>query len=167
MTFTLRKAYPPTCRARPGVLVVALMTAVVSACTVTDVDPVLPSQDITMLCIDHNPDAGPNYDKEIMDLLATMDIKSRMTGGAFPGECPNRLQTSISWSDSLIPYVVALELSITGESRPLGDASYFVGQGYRTPERFGSAASKAKPLLEKMLGDLKRGKSSQSSRSDG
>ena len=104
-----------------------------------------------MLCIDHNPDAGDNYDQDIGNLLDSMGIKNRMTGGAFPGECPHRLQTSVSWSTTLIPYVVALELVISENNRPLGDASYKVGQAYRTPERFGSAASKAKPLLEKLL----------------
>ena len=78
-----------------------------------------------------------------------------MTGGSFPGECPHRLLTRVSWSDTLIPYVVALELEVSENNRPLGDASYFVGQAYRTPERLGSAASKAKPLLEELLEEYK------------
>jgi len=106
-----------------------------------------------MLCIDHNPDAGDNYDHDIGNVLDSMGIKNRMTGGAFPGECPHRLQTRVRWSNTLVPYVVALELVIKDSTRPLGDASYEVGQAYRTPERFGSAASKAKPLLEKLLAE--------------
>jgi len=125
----------------------------VSACSVTSVDPVVASREMNTICIDHNPDAGANYDSEIADLLTEMGINSRMTGGAFPGECPHRLQTRISWSNTLIKYVVALELVITENTRPLGDASYSVGQAYRTPERLGSAASKAKPLLEELLAE--------------
>lgn len=124
-----------------------------SACAVTSVDPVVPSRSITMLCIDHNPAAGENYDSEISDKLASMGIKSRMTGGAFPGECPHRLQTSVAWSDTLIKYVISLDLVITEDNRPLGDAHYRVGQAYRTPERLGSAASKAKPLLDELLAE--------------
>jgi len=130
-----------------------IIISTLSACSVTSVDPVVTKREITMLCIDHNPDAGANYDSEISALLSEMGIASRMTGGAFPGECPHRLQTRISWSNSLIKYVVALELVISEDNRPLGDASYSVGQAYRTPERLGSAASKAKPLLEELLTD--------------
>ena len=125
------------------------------ACAVTSVDPIAPSREITQLCIDHNPDAGANYDEEIGKMLSEMGLKSRMTGGSFPGECPHRLLTRISWSDTLIPYVVTLELEVSENNRPLGDASYFVGQAYRTPERLGSAASKAKPLLEELLEEYK------------
>ena len=106
------------------------------------------------MCIrDSNPDAGANYDEEIGKMLSEMGLKSRMTGGSFPGECPHRLLTRISWSDTLIPYVVTLELEVSENNRPLGDANYFVGQAYRTPERLGSAASKAKPLLEELLAE--------------
>ena len=134
---------------REAVLVASAGT--LAACAVTSVDPVVPSREIAMICIDHNPDAGENYD--ISALLATMGIKSRMTGGAFPGECPHRLQTRVSWSNTLIRYVVSLELEISENNRPLGDATYAVGQAYRTPERLGSAASKAKPLLEELLAE--------------
>jgi hypothetical protein len=122
---------------REAVLVASAGT--LAACAVTSVDPVVPSREIAMICIDHNPDAGENYD--------------RMTGGAFPGECPHRLQTRVSWSNTLIRYVVSLELEISENNRPLGDATYAVGQAYRTPERLGSAASKAKPLLEELLAE--------------
>lgn len=124
-----------------------------TACSSTTVDPVVTQREMTVICIDHNPDVGENYDQEIVDTLSEMGIDSRMTGGAFPGECPHRLQTRINWSNSLIKYVVALELVITEDSRPLGDANYFVGQAHRSPERFGSAASKAKPLLEELLAE--------------
>ena len=129
-----------------------------TACSVTSVDPVVPSRELNMLCIDHNPDAGANYDTEIGKLLTEMGINSRMTGGAFPGECPHRLETRISWSNTLIKYVVSLELVITENTRPLGDATYSVGQAYRTAERLGSAASKAKPLLEELLAEYKTGR---------
>ncbi len=139
-----------------AILRAAITLSVIStltACSVTSVDPVVASRKMTVLCIDHNPDAGANYDSEIADLLTDMGINSRMTGGAFPGECPHRLETRISWSNTLIKYVVALELVITENARPLGDATYSVGQAYRTPERLGSAASKAKPLLEELLAE--------------
>lgn len=128
-----------------------LAFTLVTGCAVTSVDPVLPKRELTTLCIDHNPDTGNNYDNEISAQLESMGIKTRMTGGAFPGECPHRLQTSVNWSNTLIPYVVALKLVITEDNRPLGDANYYVGQAFRTPERLGSAASKAKPLLKKLL----------------
>ena len=128
-----------------------LALTLVAGCAVTSVDPVLPKRELTTLCIDHNPDTGNNYDNEISAQLESMGIKSRMTGGAFPGECPHRLQTSVNWSSTLIPYVLALKLVITEDNRPLGDANYYVGQAFRTPERLGSAASKAKPLLKKLL----------------
>lgn len=130
-----------------------LALTLVAGCAVTSVDPVLPKRELTTLCIDHNPDTGNNYDNEISAQLESMGIKSRMTGGAFPGECPHRLQTSVNWSNTLIPYVLALKLVITEDNRPLGDANYYVGQAFRTPERLGSAASKAKPLLKKLLAE--------------
>jgi len=132
------------------------LVSLLSACAVTEVDPVVPSREIAMLCIDHNPDAGDNYDREIGEMLDTMGIKNRMTGGAFPGECPHRLKTRIQWSNTLIKYVVGLELVISEDTRTLGDASYAVGQAYRTPERLGSAASKAKPLLEELLSEYNK-----------
>jgi len=124
------------------------MLGALTACSVTSVDPVVPSRELTMLCIDHNPDAGANYDSEIAALLTKMGINSRMTGGAFPGECPHRLQTRVSWSNTLIKYVVSLELVISEGTRPLGDATYSVGQAYRTPERLGSAANDRLQMTE-------------------
>jgi len=137
-------------------LTLTLISAL-TACSTTSVDPVVGSREINMLCIDHNPDAGANYDREIGEFLDKMGIDNRMTGGAFPGECPHRLNTRVSWSNTLIKYVVSLELVISEGTRPLGDATYSVGQAYRTPERLGSAASKAKPLLEELLAEYKKG----------
>lgn len=130
-----------------------IASGLTTGCSTTTVDPILPNGELSVLCIDHNPDAGENYDRDIGILLDRMGIKSRMTGGAFPGECPHRLETRIAWTNTLIPYVYSLELVIRDSERPLGDAKYFVGQASRTPERFGSAASKAKPLLEKLLAE--------------
>jgi len=137
-------------------ILASIIASHLSACAVTKVDAVVPTRKIATLCIDHNPDAGPNYDAEIGAYLDKMGIKNRMTGGAFPGECPHRLQTRVQWSNSLIKYVVAMELVITEEQRTLGDASYSVGQAYRTPERLGSAASKAKPMLEELFADYNK-----------
>lgn len=140
----------------------ALLTLLFAAgCAVTAVDPVLPKRQITMLCIDHNPDAGENYDRDIGLLLDSMGINHRMTGGAFPGECPHRLQTKIAWSNSLIPFVSAMELVVTEDNRPLGDASYQVGR-----DRFGSAASKAKPLLEELLAEYDKSGNNSSKKSN-
>ena len=131
--------------------IAALAFGVTAGCTVTAVDPVLPQHEMIMLCLDHNPEAGASYDSEIGALLDSMGIKNRMTGGAFPGECRHRLQTSVSWSESPRPYLLALELVITEDHRPLGDASYRVRQTFRSSQQLGSAASKAKPLLEELL----------------
>lgn len=120
-------------------------------CSSQQVDPVAPSREITVLCIDTAEDAGENYADEVEDVLAEMGIASKMTGGAFTGECVHRLETRVVWAKALIPYIISLELAITENGRALGDASYSVGQAYRTPERFGSAGSKAKPLLKELL----------------
>jgi hypothetical protein len=124
-----------------------------NACSHTAIDPVLPARGIDVLCIDQSPDAGENYTTVIGQQLSAMGISHKITGGAFPGECVHRLQSRVVWAGTLIKYVVSLELTITEDGRTLGDASYFVGQAYRTPKRLGSAASKAKPLLEALLAE--------------
>lgn len=129
---------------------------VLTSCSNQAVDPVAPSRGITVLCIDTAEKAGDSYSTDIEELLETMGITSKMTAGAFTGECEHRLKTRIVWASALIPYVISLELTITENGRTLGDASYSVGQAYRTPERFGSAASKAKPLLKKLLAEYDR-----------
>lgn len=140
----------------PALLI--LLAAV--GCSSQQVDPVAPSREITVLCIDTAEDAGDNYSTEVEDALTEMGIASKMTGGAFAGECVHRLETRVVWARTLIPYVISLELAITENGRALGDASYSVGQAYRTPERFGSAGSKAKPLLKELLVEYDRAASS-------
>ena len=141
-----------------GALLIFLLSA--GGCSSQQVDPVAPSREITVLCIDTAEDAGDNYSTEVEDALTEMGIASKMTGGAFAGECVHRLETRVVWARTLIPYVISLELAITENGRALGDASYSVGQAYRTPERFGSAGSKAKPLLKELLVEYDRAASS-------
>ena len=143
-------------RHRPSLIVALTLTLVLTACSNQSVDPVAPSREISMLCIDTAEKVGENYSDEIEEVLAEMGIASRMTGGAFAGECVRRLKTRVVWANALIPYIISLELIISENGRTLGDASYSVGQAYRTPERFGSAASKAKPLLRELLTEYDR-----------
>ena len=126
---------------------------VLAGCSNQAVDPVGPSRGISVICIDTSEEAGDNYADEIEELLQAMGIASRMTAGAFSGECVHQLKTRIVWARALIPYVISLELAITEDGRTLGDATYNVGQAYRSPERLGSAASKAKPLLRELLAE--------------
>lgn len=150
-----RNASRPQLR-RFGLVIGLSLTLALTGCSNQSVDPVAPSRELSMLCIDTAEKVGDNYADEVEAILAEMGIASRMTGGAFSGECVHRLKTRVVWANALIPYIISLELIISEDGRTLGDASYSVGQAYRTPERFGSAASKAKPLLKELLAEYER-----------
>jgi hypothetical protein len=133
-------------------VVLACAALALSACAITQtVRPVTDSH-IDLLCIQRNPQV---FMAEFVDVLRSdveaQGIKARVYDGEPPAQCRYRMEYTANWRWDLAMYLAFAELRVYDKGLLIGEANYDARAGGGRPDKFGSTATKLKPLVDQLL----------------
>lgn len=89
------------------------------------VAPVPEQENITSICIIHNPKVAINgFENDIASNLATLNIKSYRISSLSNQQCPYTLDYSARKSWDWTPYIGSMDFMVSKDNELIGSASY-------------------------------------------
>ena len=137
-----------------------LWAVLLVGCTTTSVDPTqlsvvqevepLQAVELERICIEVNTQVKSEFTDDLFDAIKDLGFVTQSKQSAFGNECRHWMSYGATWA-GFPEYLATADIKVYEDRKRLGQIRYDARKAGNRPDRYGSAISKLKPLLEALL----------------
>lgn len=132
---------------------VALMLGMLGACAIIKNITPIPSTEISLICIKHNPVVQmEEFRAEIIRQIEAKGIHTQIYVNDLPAECRYTLEYMARWGFHWAVYLESADLKVKDGGNLIGRVTYEANYG--NPAKYGTTAEKIRPLIDQMFAQV-------------